>query len=60
MRQVGYAEIVDKMALDPVALWPFIKEDHALAALKAWAKTSSFKKQMTGAVVEMRDESVIR
>jgi hypothetical protein len=60
MKQVGYAEILDKMALDPVALWPFIKEEHALQALKAWAKTNSFKRPMAGAVIELRDESVIR
>ncbi len=60
MRQVGYAEITDKMKLDAAALWPFIKEDAALAALKAWAKTNGFKRGMDGAVVEMRDESVIR
>ena len=60
MRQVGYAEIVDKMKLDPIALWPFVKEEHAFAALKAWAKTHGFKRAMPGAVVEMRDEFVIR
>lgn len=60
MRQVGYVEIVDKMALDPVALWPFIKEDDAKKALTAWAKTHGYKRAMPGAVVEMRDESVIR
>lgn len=60
MKQVGYAEIVDKMALDPVALWPFVKEEHALMALKAWAKTTSFKRPMEGAIVELRDDTVIR
>ena len=60
MKQVGYAEILDKMALDPVALWPFIKEEAALQALKAWAKTNGFKRPMNGAIVEMRDDTVIR
>ena len=60
MRQVGYAEITVKMKLDAAALWPFIREEHALAALKAWAKTHGYKRSMDGAVVEMRDESVIR
>jgi hypothetical protein len=60
MRQVGYVEIVDKMKLDPVALWPFVKEDDAKKALNAWAKTTGYKRPMDGAVVEMRDESVIR
>ncbi len=60
MRQVGYAEIMDKMALDPIALWPFVKEEAALQALKAWAKTNSFKRPMAGAIVEMRDDTVVR
>lgn len=60
MRQVGYVEITDKMALDPAVLWPFIKEEHALQALKAWAKTTSHKRAMNGAIIEMRDDTVIR
>lgn len=60
MKQVGHAEIVDKMKLDPVALWPFIKEDAALRAIKEWAKTYSFKRPMDGAIIEMRDDTVIR
>lgn len=60
MKQVGYVEVLDKMKLDPVALWPFVKEEHALQALRAWAKTVSFKRQMDGAIIEMRDDTVIR
>jgi len=60
MAQVGHVEIVDKMKLDAATLWPFIKEDHALQALKAWAKTTAFKRPMDGAIVEMRDDTVIR
>jgi hypothetical protein len=60
MKQVGYVEILDKMKLDAETLWPFVKEEHALQALKAWAKTTSHKRQMDGAVVEMRDETVVR
>jgi hypothetical protein len=60
MKQVGYVEVLDKMKLDPVALWPFIKEEYALQALKAWAKTNSFRRPMDGAIVEMRDDTVIR
>jgi len=60
MRQVPYVEIVDAMKLDAVALWPFVKEDAKLAALKAWAKTTQHKRQMDGAVIEMRNETVVR
>ena len=60
MRQVGYVEIVDKAALDKEALWPFLREDDVLKALRAWAKTTSFRKPMAGAVVELRDEAVVR
>jgi hypothetical protein len=60
MRQVGYVEIVDKMKLDWATLAPFVKEEHALQALKAWAKTNSFRRPMDGAIIEMRDDTVIR
>ena len=60
MRQVPFVEILDKMKLDAVALWPFVKEEHALQALKAWAKTNSHKKPMDGAVIEMRDDTVFK
>jgi hypothetical protein len=60
MKQVGYVEIVDAALLDLAALRPFIKEEHLLQALRAWAKINSHKKPMAGAIVEMRDEAVIR
>lgn len=60
MRQVPFVEITDAAKLDAAALWPFVKEEHKLQALKAWAKTTSHKRPMAGAVIEMRDESVIK
>lgn len=60
MRQAPYVEIVDVSKLDKNLLWPFIKEDEILKALKAWAKTTSHKKPMAGAIVEMRDDTVIK
>jgi hypothetical protein len=60
MRQVGYVEILDKAKLDKEKLWPFLKDDDVLKALKAWAKTTSHKQAMDGAIVEMRDDTVIR
>ncbi len=55
-----HVEIIDGMKLDAVALWAFVKDDHKLAALKAWAKITQHKKQMDGAIIEMRDVAVIR
>jgi hypothetical protein len=59
MAQVGYVEILDRDKLDMKALWPHLKEDHILAALKLWAKSGSYKKPMEGAIVEMRDSTKI-
>lgn len=60
MRQVPYVEITDSMELDAKALWPFVKDEHKLMALKAWAKVTQHKKQMAGAIIEFRDDTVIR
>lgn len=60
MKQVGYVEIIDKDKLDKEKLWPFLKEEDVLKALKAYAKTVSFAKPMDGAIIEMRDDTVIR
>jgi len=59
-KQVPYVEIVDSMDLDAKTLWAFVKDDAKLAALKTWAKTTQYKKPMKGAIIEMRDEAVIR
>ncbi len=60
MRMVAFVEITDSMKLDAVALWPFVKDDAKKAALVAWAKTTNHKKQMAGAIIEMRPDTVIR
>lgn len=60
MKQVPYVELIDASKLDKDALWPFIKTDHLALALKAWAKTHSHKKTMAGAIIEMRNDTVIR
>lgn len=59
-KQVPYVEIVDAMKLDPVILWAFTPEDAKLKALKNWAKTTQYRRQMDGAIIEMRNEAVIR
>lgn len=60
MRQVPVVAIEDTAKLDMAKLWPFIKEEHLLMALKAWAKSTSHKRQMDGAVIKMVDEAVVR
>lgn len=60
MKQVPFIEIVDRNGLDKDALWPFLKDEHILMALKAWAKTNAYRMPMEGAVIEMRDATVIR
>lgn len=59
-RQVPVVEIVDRDRLDMAKLWPHLKDEHVLAALKEWAKTNGHKTPMAGALIEMRDEAVIR
>jgi len=60
MKRVGFAEITDSMKLDPVALWPFVKDDAKAAALTAWAKTTQFKREMPGAAIGFRNETQVR
>ena len=55
-----FVEIVEEMQLDALALWPFVKSEHKLQALRAWAKITQHKQQMPGAIIELRDRAVIR
>jgi multidrug efflux pump subunit AcrA (membrane-fusion protein) len=59
-KQTPFTEIVDENALDMVALWPFVSTEAKAKALRAWAKTTGHKKQMTGASIGFRDDAVIR
>jgi hypothetical protein len=59
MGQVPFVQIVDVTKLDMAALWPHLKEEHILMALKAWAKVKSHKTPMAGAVIEMRNKGRI-
>lgn len=60
MRQVPVVVIDDVSKLDMAALWPHLKEEAILQALKSWAKVTSHKKQMAGATIKMVDEAVVR
>jgi hypothetical protein len=55
-----YALIVDASALDKETLWPFISEDAKEKALRSWARTTGFNKQMAGAEIGRRPKSVVR
>lgn len=60
MAQVPFVQIDDVTKLDKELLWPFLKEEHILMALKAWAKTKSHKTAMEGATIEMRNRGQVR
>ena len=60
MKRVPYVEIVDRMQLDFEQLKPFFRDDDVLSALKAWAKTTQHKRPMNGAIIEYRNETVVR
>lgn len=59
MKLAPHVEIVDAMELDAAALWPFVPEAAKLQALRAWAKVTQHKRQMKGAVIEIRSETVV-
>lgn len=60
MGTVPFVEISDVTLLDKETLWPFIKEEHLLMALKSWAKTKSHKTPMAGAVIELRNKGQVK
>ena len=55
-----YAEIEDESKLDKNALWPFINLDAKEKALRSWAKTNGYTRQMDGAKIGKRQKSVVR
>jgi len=60
MAQVPYVAIEAACNLDAITLWPFLKEEHILMALKAWAKTKDYKQPMFGAIIEMRNKGQLK
>lgn len=60
MGTVPFVQIDDITLLDKNLLWPFLKEEHVLMALKAWAKTKSHKTPMAGATIELRNKGLVR
>ena len=59
MGAVPFVQITDVTLLNKERLWPHLKEEHILMALKAWAKTQSHKTPMAGAVIELRNKGRI-
>lgn len=59
MGTVPFVQITDVTLLNKERLWPHLKEEHILMALKAWAKTQSHKTPMAGAVIELRHKGKI-
>lgn len=53
-------QITDLSKLDKDLLWPFLKEEAILSALKTWAKTKNYRTQMDGAVIELRSRGQVR
>lgn len=60
LKQEPFVAIDDVTLLNKDMLWPFLKDEHILMALKAWAKTKSHKTPMPGATIEMRNVGVVR
>jgi hypothetical protein len=60
MAKEAFAEVLDKTKLDKEALWPFINEEEIRKALRAWARTTSFKAQMAGAAIGHRPKTNLR
>lgn len=60
MRRIPVVYIEDVAKLDLELLRPFLREEHLLAALKAWAKSTNYATKMPGAVAVQRDETVIK
>jgi hypothetical protein len=60
MKQVPFVQVVDRRLLDRGALWAHFKDSDIEAALKSWAKTTEYKCQMAGAVIEMRNKGQLK
>lgn len=60
MRKKPVVFIEDIYKLDLELLRPFLREEHLLMALRAWAKETGYQQEMPGAVVALRDTTVVR
>lgn len=60
MKTETYALVTDFALLDAAMLWPFIDDAAKERALRAWARTVNFNKQMAGAEIGRRPVTVVR
>lgn len=60
MAKEGYVEITDADQIPLDVLRPYFKDEHLLYALKGYAKKTSYKKPLAGAIIEMRNKTVIK
>jgi hypothetical protein len=60
MKQYWHVEITNSEALDRDSLWPFIKQDALLDAVKMWAKVTQYRRSMQGAVIEKRSRTEVK
>lgn len=57
MAQETYAEVDDYEKLNGALLWPFVSAKEKEKALRAWAKTTDYRKPMAGARVGRRNKT---
>jgi dTMP kinase len=55
-----YAVVTDRSKLDKEALWPFFTDAEVEKAVRGWARTTGFTKQMAGAEIGHRRKGVTR
>jgi hypothetical protein len=60
MRKQEVVYINDIAKLDLEQLRPFLKEEHLLMALRAWARATNFAREMPGATVLVREATIVR
>ena len=60
MRKTPVVFIEDVAKLDLERLRSYLKEEHLLMALRAWAKATNYEEQMPGATVALRESTVVR
>jgi hypothetical protein len=60
MRSEPSVVITNVKLLNKEDLWPFLKEEHILMALKSYAKTKNYDVEMEGAVIGKRNKGSLR
>lgn len=60
MRKATVVYIEDVAKLDLERLRFYLKEEHLLMALRAWAKATNYEEAMPGATVALRETTVVR